>query len=38
VCKGCNDVVHRKKDTVLALLRQQEHYQMLVAELGRNLK
>jgi hypothetical protein len=33
VRKGCKDVVHPKKDTALAPVRQREHFQMLVAEL-----
>jgi len=38
VRKRCKDVVHTKKDTALAPLTQREHFQMLVAELGGNLK
>ena len=38
VSKGYKDVAHRKQDTSLDPLRQREHFQMLVAERGGNLK
>jgi hypothetical protein len=36
--KGYKGVMHTKKDTTLALLRQREHCQMLVADLKGEVK